>query len=409
MDRLDGNADKYTIDPGTMALTIDELLAPLPEVIRLGGTGPFVINLSASATPIDLPEGELTAHEHAIVYQIQRTEERRVRYRLRFGPFSTEDEAITVLEKVRAVYPTALTATADADDLRAIAAGQAKAQSRKAAKKGPTAVAERPMVIQMSPSVAPAAVAPLESLAPAAPLQIAARAAPAQPPASKSAASPPVLSLEQMVCRPTQNSQEPLTRTGKAKPPQSPARVAALAKTPARTAAAPAAVAPAKLANAAPPQPQAAAPSAGAAPRPQEQKPTGRFDTTQTVRPLTRAELEDAKDWRWFVIELSLSEKPFDPDTVPNLDIYRLYRLYCVAARDGDRILYALRLGFFSEEVGAKAVASYLATHYDNPIIKRVSAAERDRFSAQRLEARKEVGASGRHAAIEITNERYVR
>lgn len=135
----------------------------------------------------------------------------------------------------------------------------------------------------------------------------------------------------------------------------------------------------------------------------------GRFDTTQTVRPLTRAELEDAKDWRWFVIELSLSEKPFDPDTVPNLDIYRLYRLYCVAARDGDRVLYALRLGFFSEEVGAQAVANYLAAHYDNPTIKRVSAAERERFAAQRLEARKEVGAMGRNAVIEITNERYVR
>jgi len=127
------------------------------------------------------------------------------------------------------------------------------------------------------------------------------------------------------------------------------------------------------------------------------------------VRPLTRAELDDAKDWRWFVIELSLSEKPFDPDAVPNLDIYRLYRLYCVPARDGDRVLYALRLGFFSEEVGAQAVASYLAAHYDNPTIKRVSAAERERFSAQRLEARKDVGASGRHSAIEITNERYVR
>jgi hypothetical protein len=202
-----------------------------------------------------------------------------------------------------------------------------------------------------------------------------------------------------MVRRPTQNSQEPLTRTGRGKPPQPPVRVAAVPNSPAGAAAAPAPGAKAAPASATPPKPQAAAPGLAA----------GRFDTTQTVRPLTRAELEDAKDWRWFVIELSLSEKPFDPDAVPNLDIYRLYRLYCVAARDGDRVLYALRLGFFSEEVGAKAVANYLAAHYDNPVIKRVSAAERERFSAQRLEARKEVGASGRHAAIEITNERFVR
>jgi len=212
-----------------------------------------------------------------------------------------------------------------------------------------------------------------------------------------------------MVFRPAQTSQEPLTRTGRSKPPQPPVRTAAAPKTPAPAAAAPAPAAPAKLASATPGQPQAAAPSPAAAPRQQDSKQAGGFDTTQTVRPLTRAELEDAKDWRWFVIELSLSEKPFNPDTVPNLDIYRLYRLYCVAARDGDRVLYALRLGFFSEEVGAKAVANYLATHYDNPVIKRVSAAERDRFSAQRLEARKDVGAAGRHASIEITNERYVR
>jgi hypothetical protein len=395
-----------------MSLNIDDLLAPLPEVPRLGGSGPFVINLSASATPIALPEGELTAHEHACVYQIQRTEDRRVRYRLRFGPFATEDEAIAVLEKARSVYPTALTATADAEDLRAIAASRAKAESRKAARKPPKA-AQKAAIAQPSPATAPVAViarasaAPLappltlvQSAAPLSPLSLvvepATRPAPAPAPASKSsaAAAPPVLSLEQMVRRSPQTSQEPLTRTARTKLPQPPARAPATPATPATPTSA-------KLASVAPALPRAAAPS--------KQPPPGRFDTTQTVRPLTRAELDDAKDWRWFVIELSLSEKPFDPDAVPNLDIYRLYRLYCVPARDGDRVLYALRLGFFSEEVGAQAVASYLAAHYDNPTIKRVSAAERERFSAQRLEARKDVGASGRHSAIEITNERYVR
>jgi hypothetical protein len=391
------------INPGTMALNIDDLLAPLPEVPRLGGSGPFVINLSASATPVNLPEGEVTAHEHATVYQVQRTEDRRVRYRLRFGPFPTEDEAIAILDTVRAVYPTALTATADADDLRAIAASQAKAQSRKGARKSPTVVLQRSVPAAAAPPlssapVAPAAPAPVAPLVPAAPPPL---------PAAKAAAaatSPPVLSLEQMVCRPAQTSQSELTRTGRGKPPQAAVRETAATKAAPRVAVAP--VAAPVPAPAAPPKPTNVAPAHPAAPT---TAIAGRFDTTQTVRPLTRAELEDAKDWRWFVIELSLSEKPFDPDAVPNLDIYRLYRLYCVAARDGDRVLYALRLGFFSEEVGAKAVANYLAAHYDNPTIKRVSAAERERFSAQRLEARKEVGASGRHAAIEITNERYVR
>jgi hypothetical protein len=54
-------------------------------------------------------------------------------------------------------------------------------------------------------------------------------------------------------------------------------------------------------------------------------------------------------------------------------------------------------------------VASYLAEFYDKPIVKRVSAAERNRFVDQRFEPRKDVGATGKHAVIEITNERYIR
>ena len=36
-------------------LTIDDLLEPLPASPRLGGPGPFVINLSASTAPISVP------------------------------------------------------------------------------------------------------------------------------------------------------------------------------------------------------------------------------------------------------------------------------------------------------------------------------------------------------------------
>ena len=68
-------------------LTIDDLLAPLPETVRLGGPGPFVINLSTSTAPIELPLKGLVGCDHAHVYQVHRTEDRRVRYRLRLGPF----------------------------------------------------------------------------------------------------------------------------------------------------------------------------------------------------------------------------------------------------------------------------------------------------------------------------------
>ena len=107
-------------------LSIDDLLAPAPETPRLGGEGPFVINLSASTAPISVPiTGVAGGQGH--VYQLQRPEDGRMRYRLRLGPFAKEEEADAVLLKVREVYPSALTATAGPDDLRAIAALQAKA------------------------------------------------------------------------------------------------------------------------------------------------------------------------------------------------------------------------------------------------------------------------------------------
>jgi hypothetical protein len=133
------------------------------------------------------------------------------------------------------------------------------------------------------------------------------------------------------------------------------------------------------------------------------------FDTTQTLRPLTPTELEDASSLRWFVIQLSCSAEAFDPDALPNLDIFSEYRLYSVASLEQGKPMHTLRVGFFSEESHAKAVAGYLGTFYNDPTVKRVSAAERARFAQHRVEARKDIGATGKHAIIEITDERVIR
>ncbi len=138
-------------------------------------------------------------------------------------------------------------------------------------------------------------------------------------------------------------------------------------------------------------------------------KPKLSIETTQTGRALTSVELEDESALRWFVIQLSVGSEPWDPDTVPNLDIFGIYRLYSVEAFDQGRVMHALRLGFFSEQIAAAAVASYLAGFYDEPTVKRVSVAERERFAEQRIEARKDVGTTGKHATIEITSELVVR
>ena len=574
-------------------LSIDDLLEPLPETPRLGGPGPFVINLSASTAPISPPIKDIPGSDCALVYQIKRTEDRRLRYRLRLGPFANEDDADVVLAKVREFYPSALTATADTDDLRTIASMQAKADAlRSTAQKStegapapaptvasaasakassekasvaaapvpaaPAAVAVAPApaapvaaapVAAASETVAPIAKAPVieapvtvasapaapaaatPAPVPAAPIAAASEAAAATPkapvskapavlapaPAAPAAAAPAPVPAAPIAAAPGAAAATPKAPVAEAPPVtvasapavKAPAPVAPVAKTPVAKApavvvaapAAPAAAAPApaptaaiaaapeaaaavakapvakapvtKAPLAAAPTPAAVAvkPAAAAAPSvaaphktavraatapvnptpvfdpaliptltavERVSKPPGvvdkvprpavvaapvatpdhveRLDTpldmlecTQTVRPLTPLELEDHEAARWFVIQLSLSDEAFDPDTVPNLDIFSVYRLYSVAGLDQGRIMHALRLGFFGADAAARAVASYLAAYYDKPTVKRVSAAERDRFAEERLDARKDIGATGMHAIIEITNERIVR
>jgi hypothetical protein len=437
-------------------LCIDDLLAPLPDKARLGGPGPFVINLSASTAPIDLPSGAIAGCQEGHVYQLQRTEDRRLRYRLRFGPIVNEDEADAILEKVRDVYPSALTATADADDLRAIAAIQAKVSAQQAAAaKAAEKLAPKPVVkVAEKPEAKPAgnlAAPPAAAVPSALPLPpIAEESRQTEMP---TALAPPVLSMEQEVIRErapaavrvtlpkaaavsmipllttvaTSSIKHAIAKPGAAFAPKAPILTTARAQPKVPAAAAPnltaAPIAPgAATATAAPlatpATPARATPAATTAPittsapaAPVEQlslRSLG-LETTQTVRALTAVELEDDESLRWFVIQLSVADEPFDSETVPNLDIFTLYRLYCVAGIDQGRVVHTLRLGFFSAEIAAGAVASYLAEFYENPTVKRVSVAERQRFADQRFEPRKDVGATGKHAVIEITNERYIR
>jgi hypothetical protein len=389
-------------------LSVDDLFAPLPETARLGGPGPFVINLSVSSAPITLPVKGITGGQHVHVYQVQRMEDRRPRYRLRLGPFVNEDEADAVLKKVRDIYPGALTATADADDMRAIASLRAKADALRAPAEKP---AESPQPAAKPAESSQPAAKPAPSSMPTASATPTASAAPtasAMPTAEKipvlrvSAAVPtlsapvPVLRQAQQLGKRMPIVETTPTASAKPAPPAKPATSAMPTAEPRGPVRAPAA---------------APTPSAPPVPRQAEQLSDHvlSLETTQTVRALTQPELEDDKASRWFVIQLSLAEGGFDPDTVPNLDIFSVYRLYSVAGIDQGRIVHALRLGFFTEEIAADAVASYLAAFYEKPIIKRVSAAERERFAQQTLEPRKDVGATGKHAAIEITSERFVR
>jgi hypothetical protein len=134
-------------------------------------------------------------------------------------------------------------------------------------------------------------------------------------------------------------------------------------------------------------------------------------DATQTLRPLNLPDLQEPTGAepeiqldavKLFVIQLALTESELDERTIPNLAIFNEYRLYSVMGYDNGKIMHALRLGFFQDRAPAEAVAGYLGCHFQNPAVKRVTVAEKERFADRRIAAKKDSGDSGTHAAIEL-------
>jgi hypothetical protein len=113
-------------------------------------------------------------------------------------------------------------------------------------------------------------------------------------------------------------------------------------------------------------------------------EPLPAVDQTQTVRALTSLELADEEPSQAFVIQLSVFDGDFRPGDVPNLSIFKEYQLYLSMGYEDSHVIQALRLGFFSEQTSAEMVAGYLKGFFEAPTVKRVSIAERERFSKRR-------------------------
>ena len=105
------------------------------------------------------------------------------------------------------------------------------------------------------------------------------------------------------------------------------------------------------------------------------------LDSTQTVRALTMPELNAASGPKWHVVQLTVSNRPVNLDTMPQLDAFKTHRLYVVAGVENNVPRYALRLGFFPDEVSANMTCGYLRTFFPSASITRVSAAEQARFA----------------------------
>jgi hypothetical protein len=105
-----------------------------------------------------------------------------------------------------------------------------------------------------------------------------------------------------------------------------------------------------------------------------------RVDSTQTVRALSLPEAEDASQ-RWFVVQLVTSDRAINLDMMPHLEVFDSYRLYTITGRQDDGNMFALRLGFFSDDLSAHAICGYLQTFFGFPTVMRVSTAEHERFA----------------------------
>ena len=132
--------------------------------------------------------------------------------------------------------------------------------------------------------------------------------------------------------------------------------------------------------------------------------PPPAIDSTQTLRALVMPGADDSEADMLLVIQLATSDREFAPESVANLAIFNEYRLYTAVTRQHDKVLYALRLGFFSDRASAEAVAGYLRSFFDEPAVTRVSTEERERFGKRRVKARKDSGETGVHAAIELSS-----
>jgi len=137
-------------------------------------SGPFVLNLCSSTTPMALAQVDLPELKRFTFFVSRRFEEGRERFRLHMGYFTTQAEAEEWLSVVRDIYPGAWAGEAPGKKLRARAAAAAAAQAQHAI--GPQTRSVLPNL--PPPAAAPVHAVPAQSAAPARPAPAPLAAAP---------------------------------------------------------------------------------------------------------------------------------------------------------------------------------------------------------------------------------------
>jgi hypothetical protein len=103
-----------------------------------------------------------------------------------------------------------------------------------------------------------------------------------------------------------------------------------------------------------------------------------------------------------FVVELAVSAAPFDPHSVPHLDLFGIYHLYHQIHANHGQVRNSLRLGFFNDAGAANAVAHYATAYFDSPRAVQISTMEEVESARHVFRAMKDVGANGQSVAIEL-------
>lgn len=403
----------------------------------------FVINLCASMAPLPAADLRIAGLEQFKIFQISRVEDGRTRHRVRVGFFAQEADAESVVAGLRERYPTAFITTAIAEDRRFMRSATVRPSTAKPATRAADAVKSAPAAIKAAPTAQPRPVnvespAPAKIVAPVAtpktptpaakitpaPAKVAPQQSVREAPAAKAAAAVLELSYDDAPLN-TGKSAGDMTAEG---PRHAPPPVVARVKDPSAIVIDFSVEAEARKTPPVPSRPTANAkpfhvganaeipfldlaleadplnasknaPAAGQSPAVQSndrqgaaaaaamQKLSGDeiwrmddLDSTQTIRTLSKAELSDANQPKWYVVQLALSNQAVNMEAMPQLDIFTAYRLYSVAVMEEGKILHALRLGFFKEAVSAEAVCGYVRTFFASPSIIRVSTAEQARF-----------------------------
>jgi hypothetical protein len=386
-----------------------------------GATGPFVINLCSSNTPMALSQPQSAELRRFTFFVSRRLEDRRERFRLHMGYFATLQEAEEWLNVVRGVYPGAWAGETPGKRLREQAAAARTQSPGVPATPAASAPAKSASLPAPAPSARPsvsASQAPRPQAVNVPTLQGAAVMARTAAPVAATRAQPPA------------PAQRAATAATQAKPPAAaikpPAAIkpAAAIKAPAKPAAKPTATppAPSKGAGLAQhsnvrevlaaldetgstrqmPVVQAASSNANTnasltdtqvlkilenrrpttAQRPAEAD-TGisllRPDDTGTRQALKAAVVANAPVS--FAVQLHWSVQPIDLARVPPLAIFSAYTLYTVEGSREGRRWYGLRLGFFSDAISAKQVAYYVRSEFASVAVIPISTQERDRAS----------------------------